>query len=124
MSKIKKVSLLILIAGYIAAGVNHFIHPGFYVAIIPPYIPYPQLMNTMAGLCEIIFGAGLVFKTTRKYAAWCIVLMLAAFLPVHVNMVTDAPYRLDNAMVKPWLAWLRLALQPALMAWAWWHTRK
>lgn len=123
MSKIKKVTLVILISAYICAGINHFRIPAFYIAIIPRYIPNPQFMNALAGLCEIIFGVGLAFKRTRKIAAWCIVLMLAAFLPVHISMITDAPYRLGNTTVAPLLTWLRLVLQLVLMLWAWWHTR-
>ena len=123
MRTLKKVSTIILILAYILAGINHFRVPQFYIAIIPPYIPYPQFMNAAAGIFEIIFGFGLIFNATRKYAAWGIVLMLAAFLPVHITMITDAPFKVGAATVGPVLAWLRLALQPALMAWAWWHTR-
>lgn len=123
MPKVKKVSLVILTLAYICAGINHFRLPAFYIAIIPKCIPYPQLMNVLAGLCEIIFGVGLVFKRTCKIAAWCIVLMLAAFLPVHIGMISHAPYRLGNAKVTPMLAWGRLVLQPVLMMWAWWHTK-
>lgn len=123
MPKAKKVSLIILALLYICAGINHFRVPAFYIAIIPKYIPYPQFMNVLAGLSEIIFGVGLVFKRTRKIAAWCIVLMLAAFLPVHIDMIADATYPLGNTTVNPLLAWGRLALQPVLMIWAWWHTK-
>ena len=123
MTTLKKVSTITLILGYIAAGINHFRVPEFYIAIIPQYIPHPQFMNGAAGICEIIFGLGLAFKTTRKYAAWGIVLMLIAFFPVHISMITDAPFMVDGATVSPLLAWLRLALQPVLMVWVWWHTR-
>jgi uncharacterized membrane protein len=122
MTTLKKVSTITLIFGYIAAGIIHFRVPEFYIAIIPQYIPYPQLMNAIAGIFEIIFGLGLAFKITRRYAAWGIVLMLAAFLPVHISMITDAPFKVGSTTVGPLLAWLRLALQPALMVWAWWHT--
>ena len=123
MTVTKKISLIILIIGYTAAGINHFRVPEFYVAIIPHYIPHPQLMNTLAGIFEIIFGLGLAFKFTRKWAAWGIVLMLIAFTTVHISMVTDAPFKIDEKTVSPLLAWLRLALQPVLIWWAWWHTK-
>jgi uncharacterized membrane protein len=124
MTITKKISLILLIIAYIGAGINHFRVPAFYIAIIPQYVPYPQFMNIAAGIFEIIFGLGVAFKFSRKYAAWGIVLMLAAFLPVHISMITDAPFHVGKTMVDPLLAWLRLALQPLLMAWAWWHTRE
>ena len=123
MKALKKVSTITLILGYLAAGINHFRVPEFYIAIIPQYIPHPQFMNAAAGICEIIFGLGLAFKVTRKHAAWGIILMLAAFFPVHISMITDAPFKVGSTTVVPLLAWVRLALQPVLMAWAWWHTR-
>jgi uncharacterized membrane protein len=124
MHTLKKVSTITLILAYILAGINHFRVPEFYIAIIPHYIPYPQFMNAAAGVCEIIFGLGLAFNTTRKYTAWGIVLMLIAFLPVHISMITDAPFKVGAATVSPFLAWLRLAFQPVLIAWAWWHTKE
>jgi len=123
MTNTKKVSLILLIIGYVAAGINHFRVPEFYITIIPQYIPHAQFINVLAGIFEIIFGLGLALKTTRKIAAWGIILMLAAFLPVHISMITDAPFKLGDNTVNPSLAWLRLALQPVLIAWAWWHAR-
>jgi len=123
MTITKKISLIVLIIGYIAAGINHFRVPEFYIAIIPHYIPYPQLMNVLAGIFEILFGLGLIFTPTRKLAAWGIVLLLIAFTPVHISMITEAPFKVEAKTINPLLAWLRLALQPVLIAWAWWHTK-
>ena len=122
MSTIKKISLVLLVIGYIAAGINHFRVPAFYIGIIPHYLPYPVILNTLAGICEIAFGLMLIFKPTRKIAAWGIILMLIAFLPVHIAMLgghTD----LKGTKVLPVWAWARLFLQPVLIWWAWWHTR-
>jgi len=66
----------------------------------------------------------LIFEKTRKLAAWGIILMLIAFLPVHIQMVKDAPLLLGNLLVTPLIAWIRLVvLQPLLIIWAWWYTR-
>ena len=119
----KRVSLILQILLYLVAGVNHFLNPDFYIRIIPQYIPYPQFMNAAAGVFEILFGLGLCFKTTRKWAAWGIVLMLTAFLPVHINMVINVPVVVGSITISSLLVWLRLALQPVLIFWAWWHTK-
>ena len=42
---------------YIAAGLNHFIHPEFYIKIMPPWIPYHKTMVLITGICEILFAA-------------------------------------------------------------------
>lgn len=123
MNMIKKSSLLMLILGYLAAGINHFRNPASYLKIIPGYIPYPIAVNILSGVLEILFALLLISPKTRIYGAWGIILLLIAFLPVHIDMIGNAPLLLGKLMVTPLLAWLRLLLQPVLMLWAWWYTQ-
>jgi len=113
-----------LILFYLVAGVNHFRNPGSYLRIIPGYIPYPSAANILAGCFELLFALLMIFPKTRRLAAWGIIMMLLAFLPVHINMIGDAPLKLGDLLVTPLLAWVRLiVLQPLLITWAWWYTR-
>ena len=121
MRFLKNTSLIVLIIGYALAGINHFISPASYYRIIPAYLPYPATINILAGAFEILFALLLISSQTRDWAVYGIILMLIAFLPVHISMIADAPLKLGNFMVTPRIAWLRLALQPLLMLWAWWH---
>jgi uncharacterized membrane protein len=123
MKMIKNISLAIIIIGYLYAGVNHFHHPGGYIHIIPYYIPFPIFINYLSGAFEILFGFLLLFKATRNIGAWGICFLLIAFLPVHIQMIIDAPFKLGTFVVTPLVAWARLALQPLLILWAWWYTR-
>lgn len=118
---LKKISLIILIIFYIAAGINHFVHPDGYVKIIPDYLPAPHLLNYLAGACEIIFGALLIFPQTRNWGIALLILMLAAFMPVHITMLQQAPMRLGLLQITPTIAWVRIILQPVLMLWLAWH---
>jgi len=122
MSKVKKISLALLIIGYLLAGINHFRIPAFYIGIIPKYLPFPNILNTLAGVLEIAGGLGLILKSTRKFAAWGIVLMLIAFIPVHIAMFSGHT-QIGATHVQPIWAWVRLFFQPVLIVWAWWHTR-
>ena len=121
MSNLKKISLVILIIAYIAAGINHFIHPDGYIKIIPNYLPYHQALNYIAGACEIIFGVLLIFPASRNAGVILLILMLAAFLPVHITMLQQAPLQLGSLYVTPLIAWVRLIFQPVLMLWLAWH---
>ncbi|WP_238395285.1 MauE/DoxX family redox-associated membrane protein [Mucilaginibacter sp. 14171R-50] len=123
IKNLKKISLVILIAGYLAAGANHFYNPQSYYRIIPAYIPYPIIANVLAGVFEIAFALMLISPKTRKIASWGIILMLGAFLPVHISMIINAPVNLGSLTVTPAIAWVRLLLQPVLMFWAWWHSK-
>jgi uncharacterized membrane protein len=125
MQILKKVSLVVMIIFYLVAGANHFRNPSSYIKIIPSYFPYKPALNLVAGIFELLFGVMLMFNSIRTWAAWGIILMMVAFIPVHVQMVKDAPFLLgDKMMVSPLVAWIRLiVLQPLLILWAWWYTK-
>jgi len=124
MNNVKKISLVILVLFYMVAGFNHFISPESYFKIIPHYLPWPHALNFLAGFFELLFGAALILGRLRAYAAWGIILMLVAFLPVHIAMIGDAPFKLGSVTVTSLIAWVRLLVfQPLLILWAWWYTR-
>lgn len=112
----QQISRIIMSLLYIAAGINHFINPGFYLKIMPSYIPFPLEMVYLSGVCEVLFGAMVIFQKTRKVACWLIIAMLIAFLPVHIQMLLDHLNISDHLF---WVSVLRLPLQLLLMKWAW-----
>lgn len=122
LEKLRKIPLGIWAqsALYLAAGVNHFINPEFYLALIPPYLPEPLVLNGIAGIAEITGAIGLLLPKFRYAAATGLVLMLTAFIPAHVFMITEGGC-LPNGVCAPlWAAWLRLIpMQPLLMSWVW-----
>jgi uncharacterized membrane protein len=104
---------------YIAAGLNHFINPNFYLPLIPPYFPYHSAINITSGVVEILFGLLLIPTITRKWAAYCIVLMLIVFIPAHVYFIQQNSCT-GELCVSPWIGWFRLlAIHPLLIYWAW-----
>lgn len=124
MKSLKIFNLAGLIIGYLYAGINHFRNPASYWPIIPAYIPCPKVINILAGTFEIAFSLLLIHPKSRQLAAWGIILMLIAFLPVHIDMVIHAPLKLGSLNVTPMMAWLRLIiLQPLLILWAWWYAK-
>jgi uncharacterized membrane protein len=116
---IRNTARIVLILFYLVAGLNHFRAPQSYVDIIPGYLPYPAVLNIVAGICEIAFALLYIFPKTRIWAAWGIILMLLAFLPVHIDMIQHAPVMLGDFKVTPLIAWLRIPLQGVLILWAW-----
>ncbi|MEO6150687.1 MAG: MauE/DoxX family redox-associated membrane protein, partial [Mucilaginibacter sp.] len=110
---IKNTSLIILFMFYLLAGINHFVNPAGYLKIIPSYLPTPEILNWLAGGFEILFAVLILIPKARRIAAWGIILMLLAFLPVHIKMIGDAPLLVGKIMVTPLLAWIRLVvIQP------------
>lgn len=116
-----KASRIIMALFYVAAGLNHFWHPEFYLPLIPDYLPWPKVLNFLSGLGEIVFGLGLFFPQTRKAATWGIICLLIAFIPAHVYFIEIGSCVAHSLCVPPWVSWLRLILiHPLLMAWAYW----
>jgi uncharacterized membrane protein len=121
------VGLVIMGLFYVVAGINHFRSPLTYLAVMPPYIPWPLVMIYISGVAEILGGIGVlvpdgfVFARTRAFAAWGLVALLIAVSPVHINMCLH-PEQFPG--VPLWAIWLRLPLQLPLIAWAWYYTRR
>ncbi len=124
MSSNKKAGLILMATLYFIAGVNHFIHPGTYYKIIPPYLPDHQLINSVSGALEIIAATFLIFNATRRAGVYLIILLLVAFIPAHVYMI-QAGWCLRSGYCFPqWVIWLRLILlQPILIYWAWMYRK-
>lgn len=121
---LKKISLVLLVILYVSAGVNHFMNPQSYIAIIPPYLPYPSFINLASGMVEIALGILLIFSATRRVAAIGIVILLALFIPAHIYMIQKGGCINETICWPAWAAWVRLfPLQFILMWWAWCHKK-
>ncbi|MEP7318486.1 MAG: hypothetical protein ABI921_07085 [Panacibacter sp.] len=118
-TKWKKISLVVMSSFYMLAGVNHIFNPGFYLPLIPPYLPAHEAINTAAGIAEIGGSVLICFTATRNFAARGIILMLIAFMPVHIYMVQHTPMQIGSRTITPFIAWLRIPIQALLIWWAW-----
>lgn len=110
---------LIMIGG----GVNHFVAPDPYVAMMPAALPWHLELVYVSGVFEILGGLGLLIPQTRRLAAWGLIALLIAIFPANLNMALNH-LPLAGKHVPQWALWARLPLQAVLIAWAWWYTRK
>ena len=109
---------------YVVAGINHFWHPDFYLPLIPDYLPWKVGLNIMVGILELGLGIGVLINSSRKYAAWGIVVLLVLLIPSHVFFIQLGSCVPGGLCVAPSVAWIRLVIiHPLLMAWALWHAR-
>jgi uncharacterized membrane protein len=105
---------------YVVAGINHFRKPDFYKPLMPPYIPWHSFMIVASGVAEIGLGLFLLLQPTRPWAAWGIITMLIAFMPVHIYMYQERHTIFLN--VPAWIIVARIPLQAVLIAWAYLYT--
>jgi len=122
LTMLKKISLVPMIFLYVGAGINHFIHPDGYLAIIPPYLPNHLFINIASGTIEIVLGILLIFSITRNLAVYGIIALLVLFIPAHVYMIQKGGCMSATMCWPVWVTWIRLfPLQFLLMWWAWRH---
>jgi len=106
----------------VAAGLNHFLSPDAYAAMMPSALPAPLELVYASGIAEILGGLGLVLAQTRRSAGWGLIALFIAIFPANLNMaVNHLP--LAGRALPSWALWSRLPLQLVLIAWAYWYTR-
>jgi uncharacterized membrane protein len=107
---------------FIAAGVNHFVMPGAYRAIVPPRLAHEaQRVVAVSGAAEIACGVGVLVQRTRRASGLGLIALLAAIFPANLYMARE-PQRF--ARIPRWALYARLPLQPLMMWWAWRATRR
>ena len=82
---LKNITVYSLSLFYIGVGFKHFTDIDFFLVIIPPFIPYPEIMVYISGLFEIVFGALLIPRKTHKYGALGLLVLLIAVFPVNIS---------------------------------------
>ncbi len=105
---------------FIAAGLNHFWQPDFYIKIMPPYLPWHRELVLISGGFEVLLGVMLLVPRWSEFAACGLIALLIAVFPANLHMALNPA---EYADLPPWVLWLRLPLQGALIAWAWCYTR-
>ncbi|MBA2743414.1 MAG: DoxX family membrane protein [Chthoniobacterales bacterium] len=121
-----KISRVALALFFIVAGVNHFVSPAPYLAIMPPVFPWPLAWVYLSGAAEIAGGVGVLFPTTRTIAALGLIVLLIAVFPANIYAAVHG-MRISGHAIPPSLLWLRLPFQAVLIAWVYfagWKERR
>ncbi len=89
---ITKVLIYVYVIFFIGAGVNHFLNPQFYDAIVPQFIPFPRIVHQFTGLLEIIIPLFLLTRF-RKEAALIMIIFLILIYGANLYVwVNNLPY--------------------------------
>lgn len=102
-----------------AAGLNHFLNPTAYLAVMPPYLPAHRTLVALSGILEIGGGLAVLAPAWQRAAGWFLSVLLVAILPANVHMAMT-PELFPSIPV--WALYLRLPLQGVLVLWVLWAT--
>ena len=105
---------------FVAAGVNPYVHPDVYAAIMPPYLLWHAELVALSGAAEVVLGLLVLPARTAPLAGWGLVALLVAVFPANVHMALH-PERFP--VIPPWVLYARLPFQGVLIWWAYRWTR-
>jgi uncharacterized membrane protein len=121
-SLVRRIFRYLLAVAFVLAGANHFLKPDFYVAIMPPYLPWHLPLVWISGVFEILGGLGVLFPhPLRRYAAWGLVALLIAVFPANLHVALN-DVAVAGLPASPVFNWVRLPFQLVFIAWVIWCT--
>ena len=87
-----KVLTYVYVLFFVGAGLNHFLNPQFYDAIVPDFIPFPRLVHQITGVIEIILPLFLLTRF-RKEAALLMIIFLVILYGANLYVwINNLPY--------------------------------
>ncbi|RZI97369.1 MAG: hypothetical protein EOO54_29825 [Haliea sp.] len=98
---------------FFIGGIAHFVFTETEMRIVPPTIPWPREAVLVSGVFELLGAAGLLWRPTRRAAAWGLFALTIAVTPAHFYML-ERPELFP--VVPYWALVARLPLQVALLA--------
>jgi len=110
MTTPRRIARVILALSFIWVGILHFATPDIFLAIMPPYLPWPLELVYVSGFFEILGGIGLVIPQTRRWATWGLLALLVAVYPANIHMLVNEVYLPDMPREK-WILWARMPFQ-------------
>ena len=120
MTRARSIGLGIVFAWFFFGGIGHFVIDDFFIAIVPPWVPWPALAVYVSGVFEILLALALLNRALRPMAGWALIALTLAVTPANVHMWLN-PHLFPD--VPPAFLSLRLVIQVALLWCIWWSTR-
>ena len=119
-SKIARAVAILLVAAYfLYGGISHFTNPNFFVAIMPPYLPYHLEIVWISGAFEILGGLGILLTRTRLMTGLGLIALTLAVTPANIHMAMNPDLFPDVPVVA---LYVRLVLQVVLLWVIWFST--
>lgn len=100
----------------LAAGLNHFLNPAFYEAIMPTYVPAHTELVYASGVAEMVGAAAVMHPRTRRVGGYFLIVVLVGVFPANVHMALNPD---DYPNIPTWALFARLPLQVLFIYWVW-----
>lgn len=103
---------------FVFAGTMHFVTPGFYRRIMPPWIPRHRELVAISGVAEIAGGLALMAPDpgVRRAGGWFTIATLLGVYPANIHMAAN-PQEFPEVPGGAAALYARLPVQGAFIAW-------
>ena len=119
LHRIRIVLAIALGIPFIMIGVEHFLRPVPFDAIVPAYLGFPRFWTLASGVVEVLLGIGIMLPPCRRWAALFLAVFLVCVYPANLNMwLNDIPFNGQVLSQKTHV--LRLFIQLLLIYLALW----
>lgn len=128
MERTRTILRLLLVAAYLVAGVLHVAVPKPFLGITPSWVPYPEQVIALTGLCEIAGSIGLLVPRTRWWAGVMLAAYAVCVYPANVKHAVDfvehgrgglgLGYHIPRLLFQPVIVWWALFAGGAI-DWPW-----
>jgi uncharacterized membrane protein len=98
-------------------GTDHWLTPGRYLAMMPPWIPLHYELVLFTGAAEIAGAIGLLWGRTRRLAGVMLGLYFVAVFPANLHNALHG-LAVEGLPQAAWYYWARLPFQPLAIWWA------
>ena len=123
IKKYKFITILVMSLMYIFIGTKHFTDPQYFINITPPQIYYKSFAVYFTGVLEILGGALILNKRTRKFGAYTLIILLIIVFPANIYLyVSEVPQNLMG--ISKTQALVRMPFQAPLIILAYWHSKE
>jgi uncharacterized membrane protein len=98
-------------------GSDHWLTPGRYLAMMPPWIPLHLELVRFTGAAEIAGAIGLLLPRTRRLAGAMLAIYFVAVFPANLHNALNG-LSVEGLPQAGWYYWARLPFQPLAIWWA------
>jgi uncharacterized membrane protein len=89
MKRVKQIGPWFVSALFLTSGVSHFLLTRFFVAIVPPYLPWPYAAVYVSGAFEIAGAIGLLLPARRRAAGIGLFVLTILVTPANIHMALN-----------------------------------
>lgn len=113
----RSIAMVLLAIFYVVAGYFHLATPGTFLRVTPTWVPYPDVVVLLTGVCELAGVAAVLIPRTRKLGAVALSIYAICVYPANVGHAVQ-----DLSGQPVGLGWLyhapRLFAQPFIVWWS------